>query len=66
MKNNLKKGNIKLLKVEIGFPIHYKDVQNNYLDILNYLKKFNYDLFSITKIKYKNNNILLMDAFFKK
>ena len=66
MKNNLKKGNIKLLKVEIGFPIHYKDVQNNYLDILNYLKRFNYDLFSITKIKYKNNNILLMDAFFKK
>ena len=66
MKNNLKKGNIKLLKVEIGFHIHYKDVQNNYLDILNYLKKFNYDLFSITKIKYKNNNILFMDAFFKK
>ena len=66
MRNNLKKGNIKLLKVEIGFPIHYKDVQNNYLDILNYLKKFNYNLFSITKIKYKNNHILFMDAFFKK
>ena len=26
----------------------------------------NYNLFSITKIKYKNNHILFLDAFFKK
>ena len=66
MKNNLKKGNIKLLKIEIGFPLHYEKVPNSYLDILNYLKKYNYNLFSITKIKYQNNHILFMDAFFKK
>ena len=66
MKYNLKKGNIKLLKIEIGFPLHYEKVPNSYLDILNYLKKYNYNLFSITKIKYQNNHILFMDAFFKK
>ena len=66
MKNNLKKGNIKLLKIEIGFPLHYEKVPNSYLDILNYLDRFNYNLFSITKIKYTKNTILFMDAFFKK
>ena len=66
MKGNLKKGNIKLLKVEICFPLMHKGVESSYLDILNYLKKFNYNLFSITKIKYKKNHILFMDAFFKK
>ena len=66
MKNNLTKGNIKLLKIEIGFPLHYEKVPNSYLDILNYLKEYNYNLFSITKIKYQNNHILFMDAFFKK
>ena len=66
MKNNLRKGNIKLLKIEIGFPLHYKNVPNSYLDILNYLNKFNYKLFSISKIKYKNNEILFLDAFFRK
>ena len=66
MKKNLKNGNIKLLKVEICFPLMHKDASDSYLDILNFLKKFNYNLFSITKIKYKNNHILFMDAFFKK
>ena len=66
MKKNLKNGNIKLLKVEICFPLMHKDATDSYLDILNFLKKFNYNLFSITKIKYKNNHILFMDAFFKK
>ena len=66
MKKNLKNGNIKLLKVEICFPLMHKDANDSYLDILNFLKKFNYNLFSITKIKYKNNDILFMDAFFKK
>ena len=66
MKRNLKNGNIKLIKVEICFPLMHKDATDSYLDILNFLKKFNYNLFSITKIKYKNNHILFMDAFFKK
>ena len=66
MKKNLKNGNIKLLKVEICFPLMHKNAKDSYLDILNFLKKFNYNLFSITKIKYKNNHILFLDAFFKK
>ena len=66
MKKNLKNGNIKLLKVEICFPLMHKNTRDSYLDILNFLKKFDYNLFSITKIKYKNNHILFMDAFFKK
>ena len=66
MSKNLKRGNIKLLKVEICFPGMHKNVVNSYLDILNYLNKFNYQLFSISKIKYKNNSILFLDAFFKK
>ena len=44
----------------------HKKVNCTYLDILNYLNKFGYDLFSISKIKYKNNEILFMDAFLKK
>ncbi len=66
MQKNLKKGNIKLLKVEICFPGVHKNAPNSYLDILNYLDKFNYQLFSISKIKYKNNSVLFLDAFFKK
>ena len=66
MKQNLKKGNIKLLKVEISFPSMHKNMSSSYLDIFNYLAKFNYELFSISKIKYKNNSILFMDAFFRK
>ena len=64
MEKNLKKRNIKLLKVELCFPLMHKNVNSTYLDILNYLKRFDYDLFSISKIKYKNNEILFMDAFF--
>ena len=66
MEKNLKNGNIKLLKVEMCFPLMHKNINDSYLDTLNFLKKFNYNLFSITKIKFKNNHILFMDAFFKK
>ena len=66
MEKNLKKGNIKLLKVELGFPLMHKNVNYTYLDMLNYLNRFDYNLFSISKIKYKNNEILFMDVFFRK
>jgi len=66
MVKNLKKGNIKLLKVEISFPPFYQKMENSYLDIFNFLKKLNYNLISISKIKYVNNNLLFMDVFFKK
>ena len=66
MKKNLKKGNIKLLKVEVCFPRMYKKTGSSYLDILNLLSKLNYNLISISKIKYAKNELLFMDAFFKK
>ena len=66
MKKNLKKGNIKLLKVEVCFPRMYKKTGSSYLDILNLLSKLNYNLISISKIKYVKNELLFMDAFFKK
>ena len=66
MEKNLKKGNIKLLKVEVCFPRMYEKTGNSYLDILNFLHKLNYDLISISKIKYIKNELLFMDVYFKK
>ena len=66
MKKNLKKGNIKLLKIEMTFLPMRNKINYTYLDMINFLKKFNYHLISISKIKYKNNELFLMDAFFKK
>ena len=66
MKKNLKKGNIKILKVEVCFSRMYEKTGSSYLDILNFLHKLNYDLISISKIKYVKNELLFMDAFFKK
>ena len=64
MEKNLKKGNIKILKVEVCFTRMYEKTSSSYLDILNFLSKFNYNLISISKIKYVNNELLFMDAFF--
>ena len=66
MEKNLKKGNIKILKVEVCFTIMNEKTGSSYLDILNFLSKFNYNLISISKIKYVKNELLFMDAFFKK
>ena len=66
MEKNLKKGNIKLLKVEVCFPRMYEKTGSSYLDIFNFLHKLNYDLISISKIKYIKNELLFMDVFFKK
>jgi FkbM family methyltransferase len=66
MKKNLKKGNIKLLKVEVCFPRMYQKTGSSYLEILNFLRELNYNLISISKIKYVKNELLFMDAFFKK
>jgi len=66
MKKNLKKGNIKLLKVEVCFPRMYEKTGNSYLEILNFLDKLNYNLISISKIKYIKNELLFMDVFFTK
>jgi len=66
MEKNLKKGNIKILKVEVCFPRMYEKTGSSYLDVLNFLHKLNYNLISISKIKYVKNELLFMDAFFKK
>ena len=64
MKKNLKRKNINLIKIEISFIERYKKVNSNFYDIVFFLKKYKYNLISISKIKYKNEKILLMDAFF--
>ncbi len=64
MKLNLKKKNIRLIKIEISFSERYKGIKSNFYEIISYLIKFNYHLISISKIKYKDNQILLMDAYF--
>jgi len=66
MEKNLKKGNIKILKVEVCFSRMYEKTGSSYLDVLNFLHKLNYNLISISKIKYVKNELLFMDAFFKK
>ena len=64
MKKNLKKKNIKLLKIEITFIERYVNVKPNFNQIISFLLKYNYHLTSISKIKFKNNRLLLMDAYF--
>lgn len=64
MKLNLKKKNIRLIKIEISFLERYQGVKSNFYEIITYLMKFKYHLISISKIKYKDNQILLMDAYF--
>ena len=64
MKSNLKKKNIHLIKIEISFLERYQGVKSNFYEIITYLMKFKYHLISISKIKYKDNQILLMDAYF--
>ena len=43
----------------------YKNVEPNFYQIIDYMKKNKYYLISISKIKFKNNKILFMDAFFE-
>ena len=65
MGKNLSKKRIKLIKIELTFVSLYKNVSPNTYKILDYLKKKGYSLVSISKIKFKNNKILFMDAFFE-
>ena len=65
MRLNLLKKNIKLIKIEILFKNIYKNVEPNFYHILDYMRKNGYFLVSISKIKFRNNKILFMDAFFE-
>ena len=64
MKKNLKKKKIKLLKIEITFIERYIGIKSNFNQIISFFLKYNYHLISISKVKYKNNRLLFMDAYF--
>ena len=64
MKKNLKNRNIRLLKIELSFTSFYKGTHSNFYEILNFLKLYEYSLISISKIKYKDNKLVFMDAYF--
>lgn len=65
MKNNLKKKNIRVLKIELSFEKFYEKTESNFYEILFFLKSLNYQLISISKIKYKDEKITFMDAYFE-
>ncbi len=64
MKKNLKKKNIKLLKVELLFKKLNEKTNETFYDILFLLKKYNYKLISISKIKQKDEKIIFINAYF--
>ncbi len=64
MSKHLKEKKIELIKIELSFIERYEKVKPNFYDILIFLNKFDYKLISISKIKYKDEKLLLMDAFF--
>ena len=65
MKKHLAKKKIRLVKIEIIFISLYINVEPNFYNILEFMKKNGYLLVSVSKIKFKNNKILFMDAFFE-
>ena len=64
MKNLLKKKQITLVKIELSFIQIYEKSSNHYLDIINLLKKFDYELITISKSKFQNQNLFFLDAYF--
>tara|TARA_Y100000768_G_scaffold387842_1_gene380564 strand:+ start:65 stop:757 length:693 start_codon:yes stop_codon:yes gene_type:complete len=65
MKKNLKTKKINLIKIEISLIERYKNVKPNFFPILKFFNQYKYQLVSISKIKYNNEKILLMDVFFQ-
>lgn len=65
MSSFLKQRKIKLIKIEMCFFKFYKLIEIDYLKIFNFMDKYNYRLITITKIKFKENKILFLDAYFE-
>ena len=66
MKYFLKKKLIRLIKIEITFSSeYYKKTKFDYLKILNFLNKYGYKMTSISKIKFKKNRLVFLDAYFE-
>ena len=61
----LKKKMIKLLKIEITFYEFYKKTEIDYIKIINFMEKYGYKLTTVSKIKYKNNKVIFLDAYFE-
>ncbi len=61
----LKQRKIKLIKIEMCFFKFYKLTDVDYLNIFNFMDKYNYRLITITKIKFKDNKVLFLDAYFE-
>tara|TARA_X000000950_G_scaffold192999_1_gene232752 strand:+ start:2781 stop:3473 length:693 start_codon:yes stop_codon:yes gene_type:complete len=60
LKNKL----VKLIKIEITFFEFYKDIEIDYLKIINFMNKYDYKLLTISKIKFEKNKVLFLDAYF--
>ncbi len=65
MKKNLKKRNIGVLKLELSLASFYMETSPNFYEILNFLKIYKYTLISISKIKYKDEKLIFIDAYFE-
>ena len=65
MIQNLKKKNIKLIKIELSFECFYQNTKETFYDVIFFLKQYNYRLISISKIKKKNQKLIFMDAYFE-
>ncbi len=64
MKKNLIKKNIKVLKIELSLVKFYENTRENFYDIIFFLKKLDYELISISKLKFKNEKIMFLDVYF--
>lgn len=65
MHKYLYKKKIKLIKIEITLRNDYDNNDNKFLAILNFLKNYDYNLITISKIKFDENKLMFMDAYFK-
>ena len=65
MKQNLKNKNIRVLKIELSLEEFYLNTKKNFYEIIFFLKKFDYEIISISKIKYKNERVTFLDAYFE-
>ena len=65
MHKYLYKKKIKLIKIEITLRNDYDNNENKFLAILNFLKNYDYNLITISKIKFDENKLMFMDAYFK-
>ena len=61
----LKKNKIKLIKIELLNTFNQKNI-SNLNEIIFFLQKYNYYLVTITKTKFVNEELLMMDAYFCK